>query len=212
MGLPVGRLLCASNKNDVLTEFLTTGKYNANREFYRTSSPSMDILVSSNLERLLYHVAGCSEDVEEWMRDLAKEGEYTVPDEILAEIQQDFAAGSADDVEAAAELRNRYEHDGYLCDTHTAVAFRAAREYAAQHESAAPMVVLSTASPYKFPRDVLAALGQSVPDDEFEAMHQLEALSGIAAPRALSTLREKEERFTQVIEPVEIADVALGTK
>ncbi len=212
MGLPVGRLVCASNKNDVLTEFLTTGVYNANREFYKTSSPSMDILVSSNLERLLYHVAKDAEPVKNWMKELAREGQYTVSKDVLACIQQDFAAGSASDVEAAAELRNRWEKDGYLCDPHTAVAFKAARDYRASAGTATPMVVLSTASPYKFPRDVLAALGQSVPQDEFEAMARLEEVSGISAPQSLRTLRQKTERFSQVIEPVEIADVALGTK
>ena len=212
MGLPVGKLVCASNKNDVLTEFLTTGTYNANREFYKTTSPSMDILVSSNLERLLYHITGSAEAVSDWMKELARKGQYTVPDEVLARIQQDFAAGCADDVEAAAELRNRWEQDGYLCDPHTAVAFKVAREYRARTGSDAPMVVLSTASPYKFPRDVLAALGVSAPADEFQAMKQLEQQSGSPAPLALSTLDQKPERFDQVIEPVEIADVALGTK
>lgn len=212
MGLPVGRLVCASNKNDVLTEFLTTGVYNARREFYKTTSPSMDILVSSNLERLLYHVAKDAEPVREWMKDLSREGQYTVPQTVLNMIQKDFAAVSANDVEAAAELRNRWENDGYLCDPHTAVAFKAARDYCAASNEKVPMVVLSTASPFKFSRDVLAALGQAVPQDEFEAMAQLEEVCGVTAPQSLRTLRQKQERFDQVIEPVEIADVALGTK
>lgn len=212
MGLPVGQLVCASNKNDVLTEFLSTGFYNARREFYKTTSPSMDILISSNLERLLYHIVKDAEPIREWMKELKREGQYTVPGNVLAEIQQDFSAASANDVEAAAELRNQWENNRYLCDPHTAVAFKAARDYRAKMGTKTPMVVLSTASPFKFPRDVLAALGQAVPQDEFEAMARLETISGRTAPQSLRTLCNKAQRFDQVIEPVEIADVALGTK
>jgi len=126
MGLPVGKLICASNKNNVLTDFIKTGTYDARRTFYKTTSPSMDILISSNLERLLLHTSGSAEKVEGWMQELAATGKYTVDTETLAKIQASFAAGYADDAAGAAEIRVRFERDGYLCDTHTAVAFHVA--------------------------------------------------------------------------------------
>ena len=181
MGLPVGRLVCASNKNNVLTDFLETGTYTAKREFYKTSSPSMDILVSSNLERLLCHVTGSDAEVASLMRQLSEQG--------------------------SSEIRARYEQDGYLCDTHTAVAFHVA---ARQQRAGVPMVVLSTASPFKFPRSVLAALGQEAPENDFEAMQALEQATGRTAPASLAALRQKTERFNTVIDPAEIAQVALS--
>ena len=131
MGVPFGKLICASNKNNVLTDFLTTGVYDARRTFYKTSSPSMDILVSSNLERLLYHVTQDAAAVAGWMRELAEHGHYTVPAEVLSAIRETFACGCANDAQVREEIRARYEADGYLCDTHTAVAFRVARQQAA---------------------------------------------------------------------------------
>ena len=207
MGLPVGRLVCASNQNNVLTDFLRTGVYTAKREFYKTSSPSMDILVSSNLERLLYHVTGSDAEVAEWMAELSRTGRYTVRPETLAAIQQDFGCGWAGEEEVAAEIRTRWERDGYLCDTHTAVAFHVAER---EKRAGVPMVVLSTASPFKFPRNVLAALGRQAPENDFEAMQALEQATGRTAPASLAALRQKPERFDAVIEPAQIADVALG--
>ena len=207
MGLPVGRLVCASNQNNVLTDFLTTGRYTARRAFYKTSSPSMDILVSSNLERLLYHVTGSDAEVAEWMAQLSRTGRYTVRPETLAAIQQDFGCGWAGEEEVAAEIRTRWERDGYLCDTHTAVAFHVAGQ---QKRAGVPMVVLSTASPFKFPRSVLAALGRQAPENDFEAMQALEQATGRTAPASLAALKTRTERFDAVIEPAQIADVALG--
>ena len=171
MGLPVGKLVCASNRNNVLTEFFETGTYNARREFFKTTSPSMDILVSSNLERLLY-------------------------------------AGCASDEEVAQEIKAIYQKVGYLCDPHTAVAFKVAREYQAASQSRNPLVVLSTASPYKFPRDVLTALGAEAPQSDFAAMDGLKALTNVPVPNSLAALRGQQERFNQVIEPSQIGDVA----
>lgn len=207
MGLPVGRLLCASNKNNVLTDFLRTGTYTARREFYKTSSPSMDILVSSNLERLLYHVTGSDAEVAALMKSLNETGRYTVRPETLAKIRETFGCGYAEEEEVAAEIRARYEQDGYLCDTHTAVAFHVAAQ---QAEKGVPMVVLSTASPFKFPRSVLAALGAEAPANDFEAMQALEQRTGRAAPQSLAGLKQKPERFREVIDPQQIAAVALG--
>lgn len=207
MGLPVGRLVCASNQNNVLTDFLRTGVYTARREFYKTSSPSMDILVSSNLERLLWHVTGSDAEVAGLMDRLNREGSYTVRPETLAAIQETFACGWSSEEEVAAEIRTRWERDGYLCDTHTAVAFHVAGQ---QKRAGVPMVVLSTASPFKFPRSVLAALGHAAPENDFEAMQALEQATGRTAPASLAGLRQKPERFDAVIDPSQIAEVALG--
>ena len=207
MGLPVGRLVCASNQNNVLTDFLRTGVYTARRAFYKTSSPSMDILVSSNLERLLWHVTGSDAEVAGLMDRLNREGSYTVRPETLAAIQGTFACGWSSEEEVAAEIRTRWERDGYLCDTHTAVAFHVAGQ---QKRAGVPMVVLSTASPFKFPRSVLAALGHAAPENDFEAMQALEQATGRTAPASLACLRQKPERFDAVIDPSQIAGVALG--
>ena len=207
MGLPVGKLVCASNENNVLTDFLTTGTYTAKREFFKTTSPSMDILVSSNLERLLYHVTGSDAEVAGFMQQLAATGSYTVRPETLAAIQETFSCGWSSEAEVAGEIRSRYEKDGYLCDTHTAVAFHVAAQ---KKRQGVPMVVLSTASPFKFPRSVLSALGKTAPENDFEAMQQLEAAIGHAAPASLAALRSKPERFDTVIAPAQIAEVALG--
>ena len=205
MGLPVGRLVCASNKNNVLTDFLRTGTYDARRTFYKTTSPSMDILISSNLERLLYHVSGSSEKVAGWMQELSATGKYTVDAETLAKIQQSFAAGYADDADGAAEIKARFDGDHYLCDTHTAVAFRVAET----RRTDAPMVVLSTASPFKFPRDVLTALGGEAPASDFAAMAALTAETGAEAPASLRELDKLEVRFKTVLQPADIRTAAL---
>ena len=205
MGVPIGRLICASNENNVLTDFIKTGTYDARRTFYKTTSPSMDILISSNLERLLLHTSGSAEKVEGWMQELAATGKYTVDAETLAKIQASFAAGYADDAAGAAEIRVRFERDGYLCDTHTAVAFHVAEA----NRSDAPMVVLSTASPFKFPRDVLAALGETAPESDFAAMAALTAKTGAAAPASLRELDKLPVRFNTVIKPAEIRAAAL---
>ena len=207
MGLPVGKLVCASNQNNVLTDFLSTGTYTAKREFYKTTSPSMDILVSSNLERLLYHVTGSDAEVAGLMKSLNETGRYTVRPETLKAIQESFDCGWSSEEQVAGEIRARYEKDGYLCDTHTAVAFHVAAQ---KKRDGVPMVVLSTASPFKFPRSVLEALGHTAPQNDFEAMQELEAATGRTAPASLAALRQKAERFSTVIDPAGIAEVALG--
>ncbi len=207
MGLPVGKLVCASNENNVLTDFLTTGTYTAKREFFKTTSPSMDILVSSNLERLLYHVTGSDTEVAGLMKSLSETGRYTVRPETLAKIQESFDCGWSSEAQVAGEIRARYEQDNYLCDTHTAVAFHVAAQ---KKREGVPMVVLSTASPFKFPRSVREALGHAAPENDFEAMTQLEQATGHTAPASLSALRQKTERFDAVIDPAQIAEVALG--
>lgn len=196
MGLPIHKLICASNENRVLYDFFRTGTYDRKRDFILTTSPSMDILISSNLERLLYHVSGSSAKVAGWMADLAKTGMYTVDAETLARIQASFACGCADDTAGAAEINARFEQDNYLCDTHTAVAFCVAETV----RSAAPMVVLSTASPYKFPRVVNESLGLDASGTDFECMDVLAKATGTTAPAALRGLETADVRFDNVVE------------
>ncbi len=208
MGLPVNKLICASNKNDVLTEFFTTGTYNSKRDFHKTASPSMDILVSSNLERLLYHVAKNKEDVAVWMEELNKNGCYKLPKDIMDEISSIFEAGSANDDLTAETIKKYADTSGYVMDTHTAVAFNVADSLPVCNGETLT-VVLSTASPYKFPHDVLTALGSAAPADTFEALSALEKTCNYPVPNSLLSLKQKPVLFDTVINPNEIEDIAL---
>ena len=191
MGLPVGRLNCASNKNRILTDFLSTGVYDANREFYLTASPSMDILVSSNLERLLFFACGKDDKlIAKLMADLAKDKKFVATDEMMAFIRKDFDCGCCSDEESLRLAAEVWNASSYLMDTHTAVAAFSAGEE--------PDVILSTASPYKFAPAILGALGQPVPEDGFEALDKLEEYTGVPAPAGLKGLREKTVRHKDV--------------
>lgn len=201
IGLPVGKLVCASNRNDVLTDFLRTGTYDRRRPFHQTLSPSMDILVSSNLERLLYLLTKDPEQVSKWMRQLKEDGHYTVSAEILEKLHEEFSCGCCDDEETKATIGRIWREHGYLMDTHTAVAWRVAED----HRSDAPTVVLSTASPYKFPAAVLSALGETVDADEFAVMRRLNEVTGVPIPKALTELPTLPVRHTDVIERDEMA-------
>ena len=209
MGLPVGRLVCASNKNNVLTDFLRTGTYDARRTFYKTTSPSMDILISSNLERLLYHVSGSSEKVTGWMQELSATGKYTVDAEMLAKIQQSFAAGYADDADGAAEIKARFDGDHYLCDTHTAVAANVMEQYRAATGDKTVTVFASTASPYKFCDSVLTAIGEPPVGDGVELLDQLHDVTGTPVPRRLAALKGKARRFDLACEKAAMDSVVL---
>ena len=192
MGLPVGRLVCASNRNDVLTQFLRTGVYDRRRPFYRTLSPSMDILVSSNLERLLFLLSqGDAARVAAYMRSLREEGVYRVDGALLARLQAEFSCGCCDDEQTEETIGRVWREYGYLMDTHTAVAWHVADEYARESGSEAPLVVLSTASPYKFPAAVLHAIGGDASGDEFGLMQRLHDATGVPVPRALAQLADK---------------------
>lgn len=204
MGLPIGKLVCASNNNNVLTDFLSSGIYDARRCFYRTTSPSMDILVSSNLERLLYHSTKDSKQVATWMQQLSKEGIYTVNEQVLTKIQKTFGCGFAGDVQSAEEIKMCYVQHQYLLDPHTAVAWHVAKS---EKREGVPCVVVSTANPYKFSGAVLSALGYHMPQDEFDAVQLLQEKTNLKAPEALLKLKQKTVRFTQVIEKDEISTV-----
>ena len=206
MGLPVGRLVCASNRNDVLTDFLRTGVYDRRRPFYKTLSPSMDILVSSNLERLLYFLCENEAEVAGYMADLKEKGVYTVSPALLEKLHEQFGWGCCDDEGTKAAIGRVWQEHGYLMDTHTAVAWSVAESY----ESDAPVVVLSTASPYKFPAAVLSAIGGDADGDEFDVMDRLHAMTGVPIPKALAALRQKPVLHRDVISREEMQAYVLG--
>ena len=209
LGLPVGTLVCASNANNVLTDFIRTGRYDKKRPFYLTSSPSMDILVSSNLERLLFLLSGDEQLVAQLMRQLAEDGAYEVPEELKKKIQSLFWAGCCGDAETKQTIGKVWQEHHYLCDTHTAVAWNVAQQYKAANPAHAPVVVLSTASPYKFPAAVLGGLGEKAEGDEFAVMEQLERLTGVPAPKNLRGLRERPVRHTTVLDREEMLPFVL---
>jgi len=199
LGLHVGRLICASNANNVLTDFIRTGTYDRRRPLLKTTSPSMDILVSSNLERLLYLMTQDTDLVADLMGQLNSQGHYTVPEALQKEIQAVFWAGCCDDEKARKTIAKVFKEQHYLCDTHTAAGWAVAEEYVEATGDHRPMVVLSTASPYKFPASVLSSLTETAESDEFRQMEQLSQLTGVAIPGNLQGLQEKQERHTTVI-------------
>ena len=209
MGLPVGRLVCASNANNVLTEFLRTGRYDRRRPFYKTVSPSMDILVSSNLERLLYLLSGDDKLIADLMKQLSENGEYEVPADMLEKLHELFWAGFCDDEGAKTAIGKVWKDDHYLCDTHTAVAWDVAQQYKKENADHNAVVVLSTASPYKFPAAVLEGIGESAKGDEFDVMEQLHDVTGVPVPKNLASLREREVRHRDVIAQEEMLDYVL---
>ena len=200
LGLPVGKLICASNANNVLTDFITTGTYDKRRPLLKTTSPSMDILVSSNLERLLYLLSGDTQLVASLMKQLNTEGVYTVPQNLLDAIKAEFWASYCDDRRAEETMGRVYNNLGYLCDPHTAAGWAAAEDYIQETDDHRPMVVLSTASPYKFPVAVLTAIGGDTSGSEFDQMERLSAMTGVPIPKNLAGLQGKPERHTGVID------------
>ena len=210
LGLPVGTLICASNANNVLTDFIRTGTYNRKRPLLKTTSPSMDILVSSNLERLLYLLSGDTQLVADLMKQLNTEGSYTVPAQMLQKIQSEFWAAYCDDARADEIMGRVYKEKGYLCDPHTASGWAAAEDYIAETGDNRPMVVLSTASPYKFPVAVLNAIGGDTSGTEFEQMDRLSAMTGVPVPKNLSGLLGKEEKHTGVIDKEKMLEYVLN--
>ena len=210
LGLPVGTLICASNANNVLTDFIRTGTYDRKRPLLKTTSPSMDILVSSNLERLLYLLSGDTALVASLMEKLNKEGSYTVPADLLEKIQAEFWAAYCDDARAAEIIGRVYKKKGYLCDPHTASGWAAAEDYVAQTGDSRPMVVLSTASPYKFPAAVLHAIGGDISGSEYDQMRTLSAVTGVPIPKNLASLQGNPEKHTGVIDKDKMLEYVLN--
>ncbi len=201
MGLPVGRFICASNSNNVLTDFFKTGTYDRNRDFHVTISPSMDILISSNLERLLFLAAG-AEKTRNYMASLAKDGRYTLDSEDYTKIASEFVGYFTSEDECRDEIKSIFGTYSYLVDTHTSVALSAADRYAAENSDAsAKIVVASTASPYKFASSVAGALGLEICDDDAKIFEALSVYTSTKVPKQLSDVLTKEIRFKTVIDP-----------
>ena len=201
LGLPVKKLVCASNSNNVLTEFIRTGSYNANRAFIPTISPSMDILVSSNLERLLFLLSDHNDVlINQYMISLKEDGHYTISDELRHALQESFTAYDCSEKECKKVIYDTFHNEHILIDPHTAVAVHACHAYKQESNDTTPCIVLSTASAYKFAKDVYAALTGKSCDDEFEAMYALHDYTSVAIPKNLACLKDMPIRFTKVIE------------
>lgn len=213
MGLPINKFICASNSNNVLTDFIKTGVYDKNRNFYTTISPSMDILVSSNLERLLYKLSGDNDEVTRgWMNALKSEGKYEVSDDVKAVINEKFYGGFCDDKNTEATIHEMFEQDKYLCDTHTAVAINVYKQYVEETGDKTPSVIASTASPYKFSKAVLEAVepNATLPGTEFDMVDELHKVSGAEVPAPLANLKNKTARFSDVTEVNDMENYVLG--
>ena len=203
MGLPINKFICASNANNVLTDFINTGVYDKNRQFYTTMSPSMDILVSSNLERLLYKLSDNSDTTtHEWMTALKTTGKYEVSDAVKSVIREKFYGGFCDDKQTQDTISKLFKENGYLCDTHTAVAVNVYEQYASKTGDTTPAVIASTASPYKFSKSVLEAVAPNttLPETEFDMVDKLNEVTGMDVPAPLAGLKNKAARFSDVTE------------
>ena len=210
MGLPVNKLICASNKNKILTDFIRTGVYDTNREFYLTNSPSMDILISSNLERLLYHLSGDNaEEIQNLMAKLDAEHRYEVSEAIRNGLK-DFYGGFADVEATNSTIGEMYAENGYLLDTHTAVAYKVYENYREETDDLTPAVIASTASPYKFAKSVADSIGLAEQPDGFAYIREIAEATGVKVPEGLRDLDKKEIRHTGVIETKDIQDTVLG--
>ncbi|RHU10777.1 threonine synthase [Lachnospiraceae bacterium AM25-27] len=208
MGIPIGKFVCASNKNKVLFDFFETGKYDRNREFYVTTSPSMDILISSNLERMIYRIAGNdAKQCAKFMAALTKDGEYVITDAMKAELSEFFGAFGSEE-ETAVKIREVYDKEGYVMDTHTAVAAVAYDKYkAATGDDKTPTVIASTASPYKFTRSVMDAIDPAYDaEDDFELVDELNKVSKTAIPKAIEEIRTAPVLHDTVCETAAMED------
>ena len=210
MGVPVGRLICASNSNNVLTDFLNTGIYDRNRTFYNTMSPSMDILISSNLERLLFAAGQDDTQVSDYMQQLAQTGRYEVSDTLKQWISKRFWAGCCDDARTQSVIADIYKRYDYLIDTHTAVAFDVMDQYRTRTGDETQALVVSTASPFKFCDNVLGALGCTDVAPGLAVLDQLSEVTGRMAPAPLAGLKDKKIRFDTSVEKEHMVDMVLG--
>ncbi len=205
MGVPVNKLICASNANRVLTDFINTGVYDRNRDFYTTMSPSMDILISSNLERMLYILAdGDDKYISDIQSQLANEGKFTVKDSVLNKLQNLFYGACCDDNGTLETIKNTFDKYGYLCDTHTAVAVNAYGQYVAATGDKRPVVIASTASPYKFAKSVISALTDQIPTSEFDTVDALSNLTNTAVPTPIAELKTATARFKDIYEKADM--------
>lgn len=210
MGVPIHKLICASNANNVLTDFLNTGTYDRNRKFFTTISPSMDILISSNLERMLFELSGRDDSMTVlWQNELKQNGKYTVSDSVKKELDSIFYGGFCDDEKTEKTIKKVFDDYGYLCDTHTAVAVAVYEDYKAATGDDRLSVIASTASPYKFAASVLSALGERSFENEFESVERLSKLTKTAVPRPIEQLKNKKVRFSDCCEAAEMEKAVL---
>ncbi|MDE7399158.1 MAG: threonine synthase [Oscillospiraceae bacterium] len=211
MGIPVNKLICASNSNNVLTDFINTGVYDRNRQFYTTISPSMDILISSNLERLLYHLTdGSDQLINEWFVKLKESGRYEVNEDVKKQLSELFYAGCCNDEETKSEIHKTFEGEHYLLDTHTAVAVKVYDDYKRKTGDETKTIIASTANPYKFGRAVYDAIdGKSPCGDEFELISHLESETGTKMPAPLAATKNKAILFTGCVDKQEMGKVVL---
>ena len=207
MGVPIAKLICASNRNNVLTDFIRTGTYDRNRPFHTTTSPSMDILISSNLERMLYHLSGNdAELVAGLMKQLKADGKYTIPADMLTKLQQEFYGGFCDDRAASATIAELFRQRHYLCDTHTAVAVNVYEQYVRETGDRKPCVIASTASPYKFAKAVLSAVEpEAAADNEFAMVDELSKVTGTKIPAPLANLKDRAVLHKSCVKQAEMA-------
>ncbi|MBE5786067.1 MAG: threonine synthase [Clostridiales bacterium] len=211
MGAPIGKLICASNRNDVLSDFIRTGVYDRRRPFHKTMSPSMDILISSNLERFLLELAeGDCGRVTSWMKQLKDDGVYDIGADLLKKMQENFIGGFADDVRTAETIRKIWDTEKYVLDPHTAVAVAVAADYAADSGDQAPLLIVSTASPYKFAADVADALGIPVEGDAFQAAIALEKAAGLKAPAQVAELKDLPVLHSRICEKEAMGEAVLA--
>ncbi|WP_434512638.1 threonine synthase [Desulfitobacterium sp. AusDCA] len=209
MGLPIKELICASNQNNVLSEFFQTGIYNRLRPFYLTTSPSMDILISSNFERFLYHMSDCnSEKVNLWFKELQSEGKFEVDSQTLAKAREYVKAGWANEDEVQATIHKTYDECGYVLDPHTAVAVKVCQEYFDTSGDSTYTIIASTASPFKFAGTVLRSIApQQGTENEWESLERLSSLTGWAIPSGLQGLDQKTVNKTETTVPSEIPNL-----
>ena len=209
MGIPVNKLICASNSNNVLTDFINNGVYDRNRKFFTTVSPSMDILISSNLERLLYHFTGENDKlINEWFTSLKNTGRYEVDENVKKQLSEQFYAGFCTDEETKAQISKTFEEEHYLLDTHSAVAVKVYEDYKAKTGDNTKTIIASTANPYKFGA-VFEAVGGNAEGDEFDIIAKLESKTGTKIPAPLAATKDKMVRFTGCVEKQEMGGAVL---
>ena len=211
MGVPIAKLICASNANKVLTDFIETGIYDRNRDFYTTISPSMDILISSNLERMLFELSGGDDkQVAACQAQLAKTGRFEISPEVKAKMDEIFWGGFCDDNATRDTIARTFTEKGYLCDTHTAVAVNVYEQYRQATGDSRPCVIASTASPYKFADSVLTAVGQKKADSEFDKVRLLSELTHTSIPAPIAALENAHVRFKEICEKDQMASAVFA--
>ncbi len=208
MGVPIKKLICASNSNNVLTDFINTGKYDRNRKFFTTISPSMDILISSNLERMLFELTGCNDKaVSALQAKLAEDGTFEVSEDVKAKMKELFWGGCCDDKATLETIKETFENYNYLCDTHTAVAVNVYEQYKKATGDSTVTVIASTASPYKFAKSVLSAVSDKEEDSEFAYVRTLSEITDTKIPAPIAALETAEVRFNLVSDKNDMQNV-----